>query len=157
MYEFSRIDDIERVVPLVRFAHSIRHAERDAIVPWLREALADGRTLYGVFEDEEVVAVCLLYDFRMRLRAGVAPMGGLGLVGSRPDHRGRGAVRLLLRELLPVMRERGQVVSTLDPFDQGFYRKYGWEVLSSQRVEALSITTAIGLSPKCNNYMMYAY
>jgi predicted acetyltransferase len=137
MYEFSRIDDIERVVPLVRFAHSIRHAERDAIVPWLHEAVADGRTLYGVFEDEEVVAACLLYDFRMRLRASVAPMGGLGLVGSRPDHRGRGAVRLLLRELLPVMRERWQVVSTLDPFDQGFYRKYGWEVLSSQRVVSL--------------------
>lgn len=137
MYEFSRIDDVERVVPLVRFAHSIRHAERDAIVPWLREATADGRTLFGVLDGEDVVAVCLLYDFQMRLRAGVVPMGGLGLVGSRADHRGRGAIRLLLRELLPVMRERGQVVSTLDPFDQGFYRKYGWEQLSSQRVVSL--------------------
>lgn len=59
----------------------------------------------------------MLYDFRMRLRDSVVPMGGIGLLCSRLDARGKGAVRTMLRESLGTMRHKGHVVSVLDPFD----------------------------------------
>ena len=78
----------------------------------------------------------MLYDFRVRLRGSVVPMGGIALLCSRLDARGRGAVRFMIERSVETMREAWHVVSVLSPFDQSFYRKYGWNMFARrQRIE----------------------
>jgi predicted acetyltransferase len=47
----------------------------------------------------------------------------------------------MLERGLETMREGGHVVSVLDPFDQSFYRKYGWEMFA--RLQRLEIEPAM--------------
>ena len=130
------MDDLEAVAALAKSAFVIRRPNHPAVTDWLEWSIERGQELFGVYEGERLVAVYMLYDFRMRLRNSVVPMGGIGLLCSRLDARGKGAVRTMLREALGTMRDKGHVVSVLDPFDQSFYRKYGWEMFERlQRIE----------------------
>ena len=44
----------------------------------------------------------------------------------------------MLENALATMKEKGHVVSVLDPFDESFYRNYGWEKFSRRQVIELS-------------------
>ncbi|MBU0595947.1 GNAT family N-acetyltransferase, partial [Candidatus Bipolaricaulota bacterium] len=136
MFDYRVVADLSAVEQLAKSAFSIRRPEHPAVMEWLEQSVQDGRKLYGVYEDERLLSVYMLYDFRMRLRNSVVPMGGIGLLCSRLDARGKGAVRFMIERGLETMREAGHVVSVLDPFDQSFYRKYGWELFERlQRIE----------------------
>lgn len=128
MFEYREIDDLGAVAELAAAAFSVRQAEQSGLPTMLTQAVEQGQKLYGITEDGRLLAVHLLLDFHMRLRNAVVPMGGIGLLCSRLDVRGKGAVRTMLRESLARMRDAGHVISVLDPFDQAFYRKYGWEL-----------------------------
>ena len=136
MFDYRAVDDLEAVEQLAKSAFAIRNPEHAAVMQWLDQSMEDGRELYGVYENDRLLSVYMLYDFRMRLRRSVVPMGGIGLLCSRLDARGKGAVRFMIERSLETMREAGHVVSVLDPFDQSFYRKYGWELFERlQRIE----------------------
>jgi len=133
MFEYRPVDRPDEIIPLAKAAFSLRQTEHDAIPRWLRSSLEHGREFFGMYEGERLAAVYMLYSFRMRLRNTIVPMGGIGLLGSRLDVRGRGAVRSMLQGALETMRERGHAVSVLDPFDESFYRRYGWEKFERMR------------------------
>lgn len=136
MFEYRTVEDLEEVAELAKSAFVIRRPDQPAAVEWLEWSVKHGQKLYGVYDGTRLVAVYMLYDFRMRLRDSVVPMGGIGLLCSRLDARGKGAVRFMLERSLETMREAGHVVSVLNPFDESFYRKYGWEMFEQyQRVE----------------------
>jgi len=136
VFDYRAVEDLAAVEQLAKSAFAIRRPEHPAVMQWLEQSLADGRELYGVYDGERLLSVYMLYDYRMRLRCSVVPMGGIGLLCSRMDARGKGAVRFMLEQSLETMREKGHVVSVLDPFDQSFYRKYGWEMFERlQRLE----------------------
>jgi len=136
VFEYRAVTDVEAVAELAKSAFVVRRPDHPALAEWLARSIEHGRELFGVFDGAKLLSVYMLYDFRMRLRSSVVPMGGIGLLCSRLDARGKGAVRTMLREALGTMRDRGHVVSALDPFDQSFYRKYGWEMFERlQRVE----------------------
>ena len=133
MYAHREITDPREVLDLVRYAHAIRRPEVPQIEELLVRDLAEGRRLFGVYAEDRLVACWLLHPFTMRLRAGLVNMGGIGMVSSRSDVRGQGSVRFMLARSLETMREAGQVVSVLYPFNIGFYRKYGWELFTQAR------------------------
>jgi len=136
MYEYRAVTDVEAVAELAKRAFTIRQAGHAAVAEWLDISLGQGRELFGVYDGPTLVSVYMLYDYRMRLRRSVVPMAGIGLLCSRLDVRGKGAVRFMLERSLETMREAGHVVSVINPFDQSFYRKYGWELFEQyQRVE----------------------
>ena len=56
------------------------------------------------------------------------PMGGVATVVVLPEHRGEGIASRLLEASLERMRERGLVVSTLNPATTRVYRAAGWEI-----------------------------
>lgn len=124
----SRVDDI---LPLARYAHSVRPSESTTLTAWLTESVDAGKRLFAVYDsqdrDPDVVACWLLHPYTMRFRESLVSMGGVGLVSSRPDRRGQGNIRLMMTQALKTMREAGNAVSVLYPFHIGFYRKYGWE------------------------------
>jgi predicted acetyltransferase len=139
MYAHREITNPTEVLDLVRYAHSIRNPEISGVGEYLASDLAEGRRLFGVTAADRLVACWLLHPFRMRLRRSLVSMGGIGLVGSRPDVRGQGSVRFLLEKSLETMREAGRVVSVLYPFSQSFYRKYGWELFTQSRRYELAL------------------
>jgi predicted acetyltransferase len=134
--EYRPIADIDPLVHIAKQAYTLRAIERETVDPWVRGVIERGAEPYGVYDGARLLAGYLLYNFRMRFRSSIVPMGGLGLVCSALTARGRGAVRLMLEKSVETMRERGHHVSTLGPFDQSFYRKYGWELFTRlQRLE----------------------
>lgn len=50
-----------------------------------------------------------------------------------PEHRRKGYVNSLMKKSLEEMRDNGDIVSFLHPFDIHFYRRFGWEVISDYR------------------------
>jgi len=138
MFEYREVGDVEAAAELAKRAFVVRQPGQQALGEWLTSSLEGGRKLLGVYDEQTLAAVYMLYDFRMRLRGSVVPMGGIGLLCSRMDARGKGAVRLMLRGALETMRAAGHVVSVLNPFDESFYRKYGWELF--ERCQKLEVS-----------------
>ena len=138
MYSYRLLDDPKQVSPIAKSAFAFRKPEQDSIDEWLAASIRHERKLYGVYEDDRLLSAFMLYEFQMRLRNSVIPMGGIGLLCSRLDARGKGTVRCILGNALATMKEKGHVVSVLDPFDESFYRNYGWAKFSRRQVVELS-------------------
>jgi predicted acetyltransferase len=136
VFDYREVADLSAVEELAKSAFAILQPAHAGVDDWLRRSLDQGKKLYGTYEADRLLSVYMLYDYRMRLRRSIVPMGGIGLLCSRLDVRGRGAVRQMLRGALGTMRTAGHAVSVLDPFDPSFYRKYGWELFEQrQRIE----------------------
>lgn len=138
MYCYRKLDDPRHVLPIARSAFAFRRTEQGSAEEWLDTAMEHKRKLYGVYEGDALLSAFMLYEFDMRLRNSVVPMGGIGLLCSRLDARGKGTVRIMLANALQTMKEQGHAVSVLDPFDESFYRNYGWEKFSRRQVVELS-------------------
>lgn len=80
----------------------------------------------GVFDGDELLAICRHYWFDARLRGDVHPMAGLSAVATPPENRRRGLVREMLAESLAEYRDRDCYLSALWPFEHSFYARYGW-------------------------------
>lgn len=92
----------------------------------------DLSTVRGLFQaDGTLVAALTNFSFELHLDGGRIGMGGIAAVASAPEHRRGGNVARLLSECLKESREQGLPLSGLYPFDQTFYRKFGWEVASA--------------------------
>jgi predicted acetyltransferase len=133
MYSYRELDDPRQVLPIARSAFALRYSEQGSVEEWLSSAIEHERKLYGVYDGDTLLSAFMLYDFDMRLRDSLVAMGGIGLLCSRLDARGKGAVRTMLIHALQTMKEQGHVVSVLDPFDESFYRNYGWEKFSRRQ------------------------
>jgi predicted acetyltransferase len=84
----------------------------------------------GLYDGDDLLAVCRHYWFDVRVRGEFCDVPGLSAVASPPEHRHRGLVAALLRESLVEYRERGSPFSALWPFDYPFYARYGWDTCS---------------------------
>jgi predicted acetyltransferase len=138
MFDYRLLDDPKQVIPIAKSAFAFRKPEQGSIDEWLATSIRHEREIYGVYEDDRLLSAFMLYEFQMRLRNSVIPMGGIGLLCSRLDARGKGTVRCMLGNALATMKEKGHVVSVLDPFEESFYRNYGWEKFSRRQIIELS-------------------
>ncbi|HLN60797.1 MAG TPA: GNAT family N-acetyltransferase [Symbiobacteriaceae bacterium] len=82
----------------------------------------------------EMLAALTLFPFAVYMDGRRMAMGGIGGVASVPENRRGGYVGQALVGSLAEMKERQMPISTLYPFKQAFYRRYGWEVAAA-RVE----------------------
>ena len=85
---------------------------------------AQGYGLYG--EPAEPVSVCASYDFPLRVRGTTLTAGGVSAVATPPEHRRRGHVRTMMRELCREYRAAETPLSALWPFKHAFYAAFGW-------------------------------
>lgn len=85
------------------------------------------RTRIGVYEGGRLQAALGIVDFEFLFGADRRPCGGIFGVAAEPAMRGRGFAGALLQRSLELMRERGQFLSSLWPFDLRYYRSFGWE------------------------------
>ena len=77
--------------------------------------------------DGEVVSVVQIFDRQMLIGGTSVRLGGLGSVGTRPAHRGRGYNTAVLRDSVEYMEREGYDLSLLFTGINGFYGRVGWQ------------------------------
>jgi predicted acetyltransferase len=117
-------DEIEA---LAQYAFRLQLSEREKEE---RRAQARPEQMWGYFMNGSLAAKLTVLPFHTWICGRKFAMGGIAGVASWPEYRRKGMVGQLMSKALNVMKEERQLVSFLSPFHIGFYRKYGWEVIT---------------------------
>ena len=74
-----------------------------------------------------IVSTLRVWEREMRIGSIAVPMGGIGGVGTHPDHQGAGYATALMKDTITYMRKVGYDVGVLfSAIPCAFYRKLGW-------------------------------
>ncbi|PZE21191.1 GNAT family N-acetyltransferase [Paenibacillus xerothermodurans] len=102
-------------------------AREEKIAQWKEEEH------WGAYVDGRLAARMMVLGLHTWLHGKRWAMGGIASVATWPEYRRGGLVAGLLRNALRVMRENGQTLSYLHPFQFAFYRKFGWETYTETK------------------------
>ena len=91
------------------------------------------RQRIGIYENGRLQASLGILDFEFYFGKDRRPCGGIFGVASDPAMRGKGFAGTLVKHSLGIMRDKGQFLSSLWPFDFRYYRRYGWEAAAEAR------------------------
>jgi len=80
------------------------------------------------FVDGKAVSVVQIFDRPIRVGTCIIRMGGLGSVGTHPDHRRKGYSLNVLKDSVRYMRSAGYDISVLYTGSQSHYARAGWVV-----------------------------
>ncbi len=95
----------------------------------------------------QIVSTLRVWEREMQIGSIAVPMGGIGGVGTHPDHQGTGYATALMRDTISYMRAVGYNVGVLfSAIPCAFYRKVGW---ASVPLAGFRVTRrqTIGLEP----------
>lgn len=81
----------------------------------------------------DIVAHAFLFAFESSFGARRVNVGGIASVAVAPEVRGRGVGRALMKRLHATSDTRGDAITMLYPFRQGFYASLGYAPVSSRR------------------------
>jgi predicted acetyltransferase len=84
----------------------------------------------GLFEGEDLLAVCKHHPFTARVGTDRLPMGGVAALAVPPENRRQGHARRMLAASLAEYRDRAFPLAALWPFEHAFYRAFGWATAS---------------------------
>lgn len=127
-FRVVRSDELPRWREFDQYCFQVPDADLDA---WIQNAFQP-ETVRGLFSDDgEMLATLMLLPYQIYVEGARIPMGGIGSVASLPENRRGGYVGELLIRTIREMKEREMPLSSLFPFKQSFYRRYGWEVSSA--------------------------
>jgi predicted acetyltransferase len=121
-----RDGDDESIYRLARLAFG-GPREPDPQILWSNQQGWHGLVAEDVDAGGGLAGALKVRDYRQFFGGCAVPMGGIASVAVDPHARGRGVASALLDAVLPVMRERGQVISALYPTVPPLYRARGWE------------------------------
>ena len=80
-----------------------------------------------VVVDGQIISTLRVWEREMRIGSIAVPMGGIGGVGTDPDHQGAGYATALMKDTIAYMRTVGYDVGVLfSAIPCVFYRKLGW-------------------------------
>ena len=130
--EIRRLEGEERfrgeLLSLVAFHYNTEDIEKTK-----EEAMKATSDDWGSFnEDGELMSHIVNHYFDARFDGHVIKNSGIGAVSTNPEFRGNGDIRHLFEKILPDCYEKGAVLSSLYPFNHGFYRKFGYETVLMQ-------------------------
>ena len=81
-----------------------------------------------VIVDGQIAATLRIWDRDMRIGSQSVRMGGIGGVGTHPDHRRAGYASEMMKDAIDYMHSAGYEISVLiSTIPQSFYRKLGYE------------------------------
>lgn len=143
-----------RNIPNVQFMDSLQMSafafqyELDPVKVEKAMALLDSNQMWGAYVDDTLAAKMTILDLQTWIQGKAFDMGGIAGVVTWPEYRRGGLVAKLLLHGLRVMREKGQTVSFLHPFQFSFYRKYGWETYAEYKSYEISVQQLPRLGPQ---------
>lgn len=94
-------------------------------------AVPDPERIVAAYVGDDLMGTVVALDFTMTWGGSPVPGAGVSGVTVRPELRGHGAARALLRESFDRMRARGEVVAALFPTTATLYRSVGFEICGS--------------------------
>jgi predicted acetyltransferase len=136
--------DLEQMWQLERDAFNASPAHREWWTAGVRR-MGFGRW-HALFAGDRLAAMAAVLPFRQWFGGRSVPMGGVAAVAVRPEYRGRGCARRLVRAGLAAMRARGEVISALFPSVLPLYRGLGWELAGAVNYHAVP-TRALSVIP----------
>jgi predicted acetyltransferase len=104
------------------FQYELSHEER-----LNRTAQFQSKYNWGYYVDDQLAAKLTILPLQTYLYGEIFKMGGIAGVATWPEFRRHGMVKKLLLHGLQIMKNQGQTLSFLAPFEFSFYRKFGWE------------------------------
>lgn len=108
-----------------------------------------------VLENGRIVSTLRIWDRELRIGAGTVRMGGIGGVGTDPDHRGRGYASALVQEAVEHMHQAGYDAGMLfSVLPCSFYRRLGW---GSLPMEGFRIRRASPTGPKPTSWTVEVF
>ncbi len=109
--------------------------EPSLIEDWLERLIRPNvENTRGLFEDDgEMKAVLRIIYPRLWLGNATVPMPGITNVATPPENRRQGSINQLLTGVLRELHNAGYAISTLYPFHFPFYKKFGYELVSSTK------------------------
>lgn len=124
--EYRRVTDDDAFRTLAEYGFSPENGPFDPDDAGESLTVGDQR---GLYDGEDLLAVCRHYDLSVALRETQIHTGGIGFVTSAPGHRRQGHVRELLTASLAEYRGDRRL-ALLWPFDAAFYADLGWATVS---------------------------
>ena len=130
-------DEFDAVLDLLEAAFP--HVPRSLFASiTLDDPAYDPRFSLAVERDGVLLSYLQVFDRTMWIDGERVRIGGIGSVGTPPQHRRRGYASALLLKAVDVMKAAGMRASVLFAKIQPFYNKHGWRVLS-QRFQEIPI------------------
>ncbi len=119
------------------FFHSITQKD-----PWY-----NSRFSLAIEFEKRYLSHVQIFDRILLIEQNPVRYGGIGSVGTHPDHEGKGYATILLKEALSCMEKEGMQGSMLFTKIQPFYEKLGWRTLEQQEQE-ISLDSLIPFQPR---------
>ena len=126
-----RVDEFDELVEMIDQAFQYGRwggrASMAAVYPYLFQPTEESMQSHNVLCDQgRIVANVSVFPLTLVLADARLSVGGIGMVGTLPEYRGRGLMTQLLRQALVVMKEANLDLSLLGG-DRQRYGRYGWE------------------------------
>lgn len=105
---------------------------------------------YVVESDRQIVGTATAVDLTCSRNGELHRCAGIAAVGVLPEWRGTGAGSALMRGIHPLLREQGFKVSSLHPFSDPWYRRFGYTGMGRKlqiRCPALKMPAINGTLP----------
>ncbi len=121
--QFAKPQDKEKIKEIWHYCFG----DKDPFLTWYFNVKYRENNTLVVYDDEMPVSSLQLLSYQLHFHGQEINTSYIVGVDTLPEARGKGYVKALLKESLMIMKERGQMISILLPFQYEFYRKYGWE------------------------------
>lgn len=132
-FRTAKRSDLERLVTI----HAAAYPDPRSMAARARNFETNGhgslRDLVVATSAGEIVAHAFLYAMRGWFGGREVPMGGVASVAVAAEVRGRGVATSLMRELHRRSHARGDAITMLYPFRQGFYARIGYAPTPSRK------------------------
>ncbi len=123
------------------FFHSVTHFD-----PWYDERFSLGVDMGG-----KPVSFLQIFDRTVLLNHQPVRIGGIGGVGTHPNHEGKGYATKLLRHAQEVMQRENMTGSILFTKINPFYERLGWKTLPLQEQEIAVSEVSSLKNPHCSS------
>lgn len=121
-------------------------ADEERFAQWYFKDYYKPENTLGVYDKGRLLAATQIIPYTIMLREQSFQAGYVVGVSTSPDARRQGLGREMLAGALHLMRERGQYVSLLMPFEGEFYYRYHWQFTYFQQRLSLPVSELRGLA-----------
>ncbi len=97
-----------------------------------KKPILDLSKVFGWFHKNQLISQIAIYPCEVNIHGTPYKMGGVTGVGTYPEYAGHGLMQELIRLALTNMRQDGQWISYLYPYNIPYYRRKGWEIMSDK-------------------------
>lgn len=124
--KFTETPEFEKSIALSAYAFNAAPSKEDIAK---NKELLQHTTNWGIFDGDLLASQVLVLPYQVNLAGKELKMAGIGNVATYPDYRGTGSINQLFTGIFEELKNNQTVLSYLNPFNQEFYRKYGYEVI----------------------------